>query len=74
MRRGRMNDEVQTAVGLFTSMRRPWETPDEAVSAGLEQEPEPASPMRPSLFLSSAMATLATWLAGIKSILPEGWL
>ena len=74
MRRGRMNDEVQTAVGLFTSMRRPWEGADEAVSAGLEQEPEPANPMRPSLFLSAATATLATWLAGIKSMLPEGWL
>jgi hypothetical protein len=73
MRRGRMNDEVETAVGLYTSMRRPWEGADEAVSAGAEQPPETSGRMRLRLFLSWATATLATWLAGVKSVLPEGW-
>lgn len=72
MGRSRMNDQVETAVGLYTSMRRPWEGA-EADGAGQEPAPETSEPSRLRLFLSSVTATMLSWLAGIKSVLPEGW-
>jgi hypothetical protein len=69
-----MDDQVRTAVGLYTSMQRPWDGVDEAVPERLEQLPETLRRVRLRLFLSSAATAIATWLAGVKSMLPDGWL
>ena len=74
MRRDRMNDQVQTAIGLYTSMTRPWDGAEETAAREVERKPAPPRRIRLGLLLSSATGTLATWLAGVKSMLPDGWL
>jgi hypothetical protein len=73
MARGKISDQVQNAVGLYTSMNKPWDGADQDTPLRSDPSPDDGGndPVRP--VLSAISAALVLWLASVKSILPEGW-
>jgi hypothetical protein len=72
MPRDKFVSQYKSTIGLYSTMSRPWE-PTEGDVRGETVEPaeEPPSASAKPLF-TWLIASLAIWMAAIKSILPDG--
>jgi hypothetical protein len=68
MPRDRFLGNVQGAVGMFTSMSRPWENDRQHV---VEMETLPETPH--GTVISAVAGVLAVWVTAVKAVLPDGF-